>query len=91
MTVLPRRIKGLNIWDKLFAKNIQPFNAWCPLKGHTYLNKPEAESLIVKGLIESLTWYDVNLKNTSRRKTARRVTCFASTNTSFFCYVSKLN
>ena len=23
----------------------QPFNAWCPLKGQTYLNKPAAFSL----------------------------------------------
>ena len=23
---------------------INPFNPWCPLKGHTYINKPGAES-----------------------------------------------
>ena len=24
-------------------KEIYPFSAWCPLKGHTYLNKPAAK------------------------------------------------
>ena len=28
-------------------QNVKPFNAWCPLKGHTYLNKPVAFSLQV--------------------------------------------
>ena len=23
-------------------KNVQPFSAWCPVKGHIYLDKPAA-------------------------------------------------
>ena len=25
-------------------QTFKPFNAWCPLKDHTHLNKPETES-----------------------------------------------
>ena len=28
------------------------FSAWCPLKGHTYLDKPAAESRFVAGLFK---------------------------------------
>ena len=27
-----------------FHEKSEPFSAWCPLKGHTYLNKPAAVS-----------------------------------------------
>ena len=30
--------------DNLSRNNTQPFSTWCPLKGHTYLNKPAAFS-----------------------------------------------
>ena len=30
---------------KIFLKRKLNLNAWCPLKGHTYLNKPAAESV----------------------------------------------
>ena len=28
----------------LVKESVQRFNAWCLLKGHTYLNKPAAEN-----------------------------------------------
>ena len=31
------------------SQDVQLFNAWCPLKGHTYLRKPGSESLRTPG------------------------------------------
>ena len=30
------------ILEIIWKKTCKPFNTWCPLKGHTYLNKPVA-------------------------------------------------
>ena len=36
-----------NIYDGTFFAKVVAKSHWCPLKGHTYLNKPAAESKYV--------------------------------------------
>ena len=46
---LSRQDESFHEWSQncfvvIYFYIIQPFSAWCPLKGHTYLNKPAADS-----------------------------------------------
>ena len=34
--------QSFSLFHKHFRISSEPFSAWCPLKGHTYLNKPAA-------------------------------------------------
>ena len=46
-----KKTKLLSSTEEVFMKNVNwPFSAWCPLKGHTYLNKPAAFRVKCKGL-----------------------------------------